>query len=682
MDIDVNEYRSVFLEETRELIDQFEKSLLELEKNPNNPSAIQSLFRAAHTIKGSSASLGFDSLAKFTHSLESLMDMVRNSKLALNQNIIDILFKGLDFIQEAVDDIEQGHNGDIDSSDLVDMIEKAKTSPSELSVSASSSKVDKSITRSLEELNDIETGIINEAFIKGLNVFVVKFSLSQGCQMKYPRAYMVLKSLEQLGEIFKTVPSVTDIEQEKFDLDLVYYIVTKSSEDEVKNVVQSIAEVEMVEVMPYESARTEQIQKASQEGIEKDEKGEIKVKADFKKSQTIRISVERLDNLMNLVGELVIDRTRLIKISEDVEEALSGSESVTSLAEVTTHMGRTINLLQDEILRTRMLPVSHIFERFPRLVRDLSHQLNKQIDFIVSGEETELDKSIIDEIGEPLVHLIRNSLDHGIEPPEERKAKGKPEKGKLKLSAKQEEGYVVIQIEDDGRGLNPDKIREKAKKRDIVSPNILDQMDDQALFELLFLPGFSTADKVSEVSGRGVGLDVVKSVVERLNGSVSLSSKLGEYTRFTLKFPLTLAIIQALLVKVGKEVYALPLNVVLETRFLEEEEVKSIQSQQVTLFRGEVLPVLRLADIFDTPGKEDFQDNFLVVVSTSDKNVVLSVSDLIGNSEVVIKPLGYIVNRVKGFFGATILGDGKVALIVDTVSLMSAVKEKNFIKVG
>ncbi len=308
--------------------------------------------------------------------------------------------------------------------------------------------------------------------------------------------------------------------------------------------------------------------------------------------------------------------------------------------------------------------------------------MNKQIDFIVSGEETELDKSIIDEIGEPLVHLIRNSLDHGVESPEERKSKGKSERGKLKLSAKQEEGYVVIQIEDDGRGLDPDKIREKAKKRDIVSPNILDQMDDQALFELLFLPGFSTADKVSEVSGRGVGLDVVKSVVERLNGSVSLISKLGEYTRFTLKFPLTLAIIQALLVKVGKEVYALPLNVVLETRFLEEEEVQSIQSQQVTLFRGEVLPVLRLADIFETPGKQDFNENFLVVVSTSDKNVVLSVSDLIGNSEVVIKPLGYIVNRVKGFFGATILGDGRVALIVDTVSLMSAVKEKNFIKVG
>ncbi|AWB09417.1 two-component system, chemotaxis family, sensor kinase CheA [Thermodesulfobium acidiphilum] len=682
MDIDVNEYRSVFLEETRELIDQFEKSLLELEKDPNNSGAIQSLFRAAHTIKGSSASLGFDSLAKFTHSLESLMDMVRNSKIALNQNIINILFKGLDYIQEAVDDIEEGHNGDIDYTDLIEMIEKAKTSSIELSVSKTSSKVEKDITRSLEELNDIETGIINEAFIRGLNVFVIKFSLSQGCQMKYPRAYMVLKSLEQLGEIFKTVPSVTDIEQEKFDLDLVYYIVTKSSEEEVKNVVQSIAEVEMVEVMPYESTRTEHIQKAVQGGIEKDEKSEIKVKADFKKSQTIRISVERLDNLMNLVGELVIDRTRLIKISEDVEEALSGSESVTSLAEVTTHMGRTINLLQDEILRTRMLPVSHIFERFPRLVRDLSHQLNKQIDFIVSGEETELDKSIIDEIGEPLVHLIRNSLDHGIELPEERKAKGKPEKGRLKLSAKQEEGYVVIQIEDDGRGLDPDKIREKAKKRDIVSPNILDQMDDQALFELLFLPGFSTADKVSEVSGRGVGLDVVKSVVERLNGSVSLSSKLGEYTRFTLKFPLTLAIIQALLVKVGKEVYALPLNVVLETRFLEEEEVKSIQSQQVTLFRGEVLPVLRLADIFETPGKENFQDNFLVVVSTSDKNVVLSVSDLIGNSEVVIKPLGYIVNRVKGFFGATILGDGRVALIVDTVSLMSAVKEKNFIKVG
>lgn len=682
MDIDVNEYRSIFLEETKELIEQFEKALLALEKEPNNTDAIQSLFRAAHTIKGSSSSLGFDSLAKFTHSLESLMDLVRSSKLALNQNIINILFKGLDFIQEAVDDIEEGHNGDIDSSELVSMIEKAKASPSELSIPNADSAIEKSVARSLDVLNEAETGVINEAFIKGLNVFVVKFSLAQGCQMKYPRAYMVLKSLEQFGEIFKTLPSVTEIEQEKFDLDLIYYIVTKSNEEEIKNVVQGIAEVEMVEVLPYETARTEQIQNIVQESVEKDEKNEIKVKTDFKKSQTIRISVERLDNLMNLVGELVIDRTRLIKISEDVEEALSGSDSVTSLAEVTTHMGRTINLLQDEILRTRMLPVSHIFERFPRLVRDLSHQLNKQIDFIVSGEETELDKSIIDEIGEPLVHLIRNSLDHGVELPEERKSKGKPEKGKLKLSAKQEEGYVVIQIEDDGRGLDPDKIREKAKKRDIVSPNILDQLDDQALFELLFLPGFSTADKVSEVSGRGVGLDVVKSVVERLNGSVSLVSKLGEYTRFTLKFPLTLAIIQALLVKVGKEVYALPLNVVLETRFLEEEEVQSIQSQQVTLFRGEVLPVLRLADIFETPGKQDFNENFLVVVSTSDKNVVLSVSDLIGNSEVVIKPLGYIVNRVKGFFGATILGDGRVALIVDTVSLMSAVKEKNFIKVG
>jgi len=682
MDIDVNEYRSIFLEETKELIEQFEKSLLQLEKEPNNTDAIQSLFRAAHTIKGSSSSLGFDSLAKFTHSLESLMDMVRSSKLALNQNIINILFKGLDFIQEAVDDIEEGHNGDIDSSELVAMIEKAKASPSELSIPSGDSVIEKNVERSLDTLNEVEAGVINEAFIKGLNVFVIKFSLAQGCQMKYPRAYMVLKSLEQLGEIFKTLPAVTEIEQEKFDLDLIYYIVTKSNEDEIKNVVQGIAEVEMVEVLPYESARTEQIQNVAQESVEKDEKNEIKVKTDFKKSQTIRISVERLDNLMNLVGELVIDRTRLIKISEDVEEALSGSDSVTSLAEVTTHMGRTINLLQDEILRTRMLPVSHIFERFPRLVRDLSHQLGKQIDFIVSGEETELDKSIIDEIGEPLVHLIRNSLDHGVESPEERKSKGKSERGKLKLSAKQEEGYVVIQIEDDGRGLDPDKIREKAKKRDIVSPNILDQMDDQALFELLFLPGFSTADKVSEVSGRGVGLDVVKSVVERLNGSVSLSSKLGESTRFTLKFPLTLAIIQALLVKVGKEVYALPLNVVLETRFLEEEEVQSIQSQQVTLFRGEVLPVLRLADIFETPGKQDFNENFLVVVSTSDKNVVLSVSDLIGNSEVVIKPLGYIVNRVKGFFGATILGDGRVALIVDTVSLMSAVKEKNFIKVG
>lgn len=677
-DFDVSQYLDIFLDEAEEQIQAMDENILLLEKNRDDIEILNRIFRAAHTIKGSSASMGFDKMAEVTHCLENILDLLRQGELEVTTDIIDLLLEGIDTIKELKEDIAKGQDSEIDISILIDKLKlqmenKQNTKPQEQGSTSTQPVSDTAIKQ--PEFNDIEENLIRTAEIKGYKVWQVAVTLVPDCLMKAARAYIVYNNLKDLGEIIKTIPTIEEIEEEKFDLDFQMIIVSKEDKDKIENIIKSINEIDKVVTqqieLNYEVEVDEKEQIETKKGTPQFIDNNKKNKEVVKTNQTVRVDVQRLENLMNLVGELVIDRIRLADTEETLRSKYGNEELLETLEEISLHIGRISGELQEEIMKARMFPIEQVLNRFPRMVRDLASKAQKEIDFIVEGRETELDRTVIEEIGDPLIHLLRNAIDHGIETPYERKKAGKPEKGTVKLRAFHQENQIVITVEDDGRGMDANKIVNKALAKGLITEEKAERISPKEAFNLIFLPGFSTAETISSVSGRGVGMDIVRSHIEKINGMVDIDTEKGKGTKFTIRLPLTLAINRSLLVKLDKQVYAFPLANVVEIVDIPLSEVKHVSKQEVAVIRGDVLPLYKLEDLLEIKRGEIERDKYsVVVVGVSEKRIGIIVDDLIGEQEIVIKTLGDYIGKIPGLAGATIMGDGTVALILDVRGMM------------
>jgi len=656
--MDVNEYLGLFLDESQEHIQSVNTQLLKLEQT-GSQEAIQEIFRSAHTLKGMSATMGYESVANLTHEMESALDLVRAGKKESNQLLLDTMFSAMEQIEEMIADIETGGRGA--------NVDVAATVSAFQSFIGSTPKAVETVEETVFTADLYTDSVITQAKETGFEAFQLHVKLSDAVVLKAARAYMVFDRLQELGEVVRTVPETEAIEQEQFDLSFDVLFVTQESADVIEHAVSQVSEVEHVHVTPYTSAEAGAAEVAvSAESVAV---AEVKPKAaetDEPKEQavaqakTIRVNLERIDRLMNLFEEFIIDRGRLERLADEVGQP--------ELNETVEKIKRGTNELQSLVLTLRMMPIEQVFNRFPRMVRSVAKDIHKKVQLDITGAETELDRTVIDEIGDPLVHLIRNAIDHGIELPEVRLQAGKPEQGRLALRAYHGGNRVFIEIEDDGAGINVDKVRSKALERGVITTEEATTMTDNEVAMLIFAPGFSTADVVTDLSGRGVGLDVVKNKIESLGGVVTLETVVGQGTKFQVSLPLTLSIISAMLVQVGDETYAVPLSSILETTLLDEADILTAHRERVFDFRGQLVPLVYLKEMFaiETETKTQFP---VVVVRKGNKLVGVVVNDLIGQQEIVMKPLGTYLEGIPAISGATILGDGRVALIVDSNDL-------------
>ncbi|WP_213975282.1 chemotaxis protein CheA [Tepidanaerobacter acetatoxydans] len=666
-----NQYLDVFLEEAREHIDNLNTYLLELE-NSASQEVIDEIFRSAHTLKGMSGTMGYSQLSELTHEMENLLQEIRSHQISVNPQIIDTLLQCVDILEELINDVEE--QGNEKQRDIQKVISRLKERNSFLLSNAETITENKKKDE-IFSFNEYENRLVIQALEKGLYVWKVVVKLVDECLLKSARAFLVFKTLEAFGEIIKTEPIVQDIEDEKFDNEFTIYLVTSQNKDEISKSLSNVSELESVCVQPVERDSI-LIQQTNQNNYQIDvDKSEKLTSATkdiptrtvntFKKTgKTLRVDIERLDILMNLVSELIIIKTRLDDINGDKDYQAKQREAIEYLERITSN-------LHDAVMKARMVPIENVFNRFPRVVHDLSRELSKEMDLLIEGAETELDRTIIDEIGDPLIHLIRNAADHGIESPQERVSKGKPERGTIRLKAYHDGNNVVIEVSDDGKGIDLNSVLKKAIEKGLIDNEQSKNLKEYEITSFLFEPGFSTKSSVTDVSGRGVGLDVVKTKIESLGGSIEINNKKDMGTTFLIRLPLTLAIIQALMVMVGEEKYAIPLSSIKETVIIPEKEIKKVQKSEVTVLRGDVIPVIRLNEILDIEKKDEGNDELtLVVVKKGEKDVGLVVDELIGQQEIVIKTLGSFLKDIKFIAGATILGDGEVALILDINKLV------------
>ncbi len=680
--MEMNQYLEVFIDESKEHLQTCNEQLLELEKNPEDLKIVNEIFRSAHTLKGMSATMGYEDLANLTHMMENVLDGIRNEKIKVTPELLDVVFSAVDDLEAMVHSIAEGGDGKRDVRDVVEklhLIEKGEPiSNTGKQQPQQAQQVVENTGQHACTYDQFEQTVITQSKEQGFNCFELSISLREDCLLKAARVYMVFEVLEKSGEVIKSVPAVDELEDEKFDHQFVVTLVTQEDANDLKQKVLKVSEIDKVDIHSIEVsdfATKEEVKndneqaetpKPSQpEKVEskKEESKASNTKGANVSNKTIRVNIERLDILMNLFEELVIDRGRLEQISKELNHP--------ELNETVERMSRISGDLQNIILNMRMVPVETVFNRFPRMVRQLARDLNKIIELEVIGAETELDRTVIDEIGDPLVHLIRNSLDHGVETPEVRRAKGKPEHGTVKLKAYHSGNHVFIEIEDDGAGINKEKVLEKAISKGVISEDVAMTLSDKQIFELIMASGFSTADQISDISGRGVGLDVVKSTIESLGGSIAIDSKQGEGTLFSIQLPLTLSIISVMLVELEKEKYAIPLSSIIETAIVNKDSIMNAHNQKVIDFRGKVVPLVFLDDVFEVPKVQTEEQFFsVVIVRKGDKMAGLVVDSFIGQQEVVLKSLGNYLTDVFAISGATILGDGQVALIVDCNALI------------
>ena len=673
MSMDMNQYMGMFLEESKEHLQTLNRCLLDLENDPQNLGLLDEIFRSAHTIKGMSATMGFAPIAELTHEMENILDMLRKSQLVADHDIVDTLFTCIDTLEKLVESVASGTDEAPDIRQLVGQL--SRLAKGEKPIPAfeplpQAIDVDSSQSKACTILNDSELFVIKNAAQSGYQAFEIQVELKETCLLKSARSYMVMRALEELGEIIKSIPSTEDLEKENFGHEFQIVMLTAAEPEKLVQAVQSISEIENVTVLPCLNnklaAESSKPAPLSDNSAVREEKQQNTVVQQIKKNkggQSVRVDIEKLDSLLNLVGELVINKTRL--------EQIGITHRLSDLVETIEQMDRVTTDLQAVVMKVRMVPVGQVFNRFPRMVRDLSHELSKEINLLIQGEETELDRTVIDEIGDPLVHLLRNAIDHGIEAPQIRRQNGKNPIGEVRLIARHEGNHVVIAVEDDGSGINPDIVRRKSVEKGLITQAEAEKMDNAEAVKMVFLAGFSTASNVTDVSGRGVGMDAVKTKIESLGGTVEVETKLNQGSRFKIKLPLTLAIIQALLVAVGPEKYAIPLGSIDSTINIQQSDIKTVQNQEVILLRGQIIPIVRLANILSVPGMQsENQELFVVVVHMGDQRAGIIVDTLIGQQEIVIKSLGKLLTGIKSIAGATILGDGQVALILDVGSLM------------
>lgn len=670
-----NQYLEVFIEESKEHLQSLNTLFLKLEKEPEDINIVKEIFRSAHTLKGMSAALGYEDLTNLTHVMENVFDKIRNEKLVVTTDILDVLFSVLDDLEAMIGSI--ANNGD-GKRNVTENLKKLETIEKGEQLTENTPKEETSYSTT-ETYNDSEISMLLQALEQGLQVLEVKISLQETCLLKATRVFMVFDSLKDLGEVFKSTPTFEDLEEEKFEHEFKVILISDTKPEEIEERILNISEIEKVKIEKLDSEAIEQKIATkpttqtivSNTNIQISETKEKKNQSSTKEekntssvSKTIRVNIERLDSLMNLFEEMVIDRGRLEQISREVNS--------TELTETVEHMSRVSGDLQNIILNMRMVPIEQVFNRFPRMVRGLSKDLNKKINLEILGADTELDRTVIDEIGDPLVHLLRNSIDHGIEAPETRLKNGKSETGNVTLKAYHSGNHVFIKVTDDGAGIDREKVLKKAIENGVISKEKEYELTDKQVYELLFSSGLSTAKEITDVSGRGVGLDVVKNKIQSLGGTVTIDSTLGEGTTFLIQLPLTLSIISTMLVEVQEEKYAIPLSSIIETTIIKKEDILAAHNQKVIDFRGHVVPLLDLTDFFEVPKTREQNDfHAVVIVRKGEKMAGLVVDSFIGQQEIVLKSLGNYLTDVFAISGATILGNGQVALVVDCNALIA-----------
>ena len=682
--METNQYMEMFLDESHEHLQSLNEGLLSLEENSEDVSVVNDIFRNAHTLKGMSATMGYNKIAELTHEMEDVLDLIRKEQLKLDEDIIDTLFKCLDSLEQMINSVADGESEDVvDVSDLVaklSAISKGEPAPAAASAAPAAAEKTAAAPSAGIELTDVDRDVLRQAKEGGLLGIHVQVTLSETCLLKSARSYMVMNALDELGDVIKSVPPAEALEQEKFDHSFDVLVVTASDTKAVEEALSSISEIDklVVELIdpdaPAAAKPAAEEKKAAPAPAPAAAPAAAKTAAAKKapakpaapkkahQSQSVRVDIDKLDTLRNLMGELVINKVRLEQIGQ--------THRLAELTETLEQMDRVTTDLQNIVMKVRMVPVSAVFNRFPRMVRDVSKELNKEINLTIEGEETELDRTVIDEIGDPIMHLLRNSLDHGVEHPDEREAKGKPRTGEVGLIARHEGNNVVIMVTDDGAGIPAEKIRKKAVEKGMITQEEADKLDDADAVRLIFLPGFSTAEQITDISGRGVGMDVVRSKIESLSGHVDVETKVDEGSVFKIKLPLTLAIIQAMLVKVQEEMYAIPLGSIDSTINIQPEDIKTVRNKEVIVLRGEIIPIIRMEETLQVPHVKDSDEIFVVVVHAGEAKAGIVVDNLIGQQEIVIKTLGNLFAGLKMFSGATVLGDGRVALILDVATMM------------
>ena len=700
--MDVSQYLEIFIDETSEHVQTLSDCIMVLEKEPDNKDTINEVFRAAHSLKGMAGTMGFKRMQHLTHDMENVFQEVRSDKIKVDSAMIDLLFKCLDAIDGYLNNVKASSDEGTEDNEMIikelnDFIAVANGAPAPVaSAPVEEKKAEKEVTNGANyleiELTDEEKEAIKNAEESGSKVYGITIHIQKECLLKAARAFLVFKAVEEFGNILVYRPSSQDIEDEKFEFDFSFYMESEEDFEKISKAAGAVSEIESVvggvvsyadiagtddkeeepvveEVVatPVEStpAKAPVATPAAAPTATATAKKQTPAKAVT--GRTVRVDIEKLDALMNQVSELIIAKNSLVSISSSEASSFqnqSFNEQIEYLERITTN-------LHESVMKVRMVPIESTVNKFPRMIRDLSRQLGKKMELYMTGEETELDRTVVDQIGDPLQHLLRNSADHGLEPNEVRIQRGKPEVGSIFLNAYQEGNNVIIKVGDDGNGIDVEAVKNKAIERGTITAEQAENMTQKEIINLLFLPSFSMAKKISDISGRGVGLDVVKSNIEALGGDVEVSTVLGEGSTFTVRLPLTLAIIQALMVEIREEKYAIALGSISNIESIPVNEIKYVEAQEVIHLRGNVIPIIRLDKILDiNDGQEDPENLTVVIVKKGDNLAGLVVDNLMGQQEIVIKSLGNYINNNKIISGATILGDGEVALILDVNTLM------------
>lgn len=693
--MDISQYLEIFIDESAEHLQTLSDCIMTLEKEPDNKDTINEVFRAAHSLKGMAGTMGFKRMQHLTHDMENVFQEVRSDKLSVDSGMIDLLFKCLDAIEGYLDNVKASSDEGKEDNELIikelnNAIAKANNQtvddtpaapaaaePEKTVPAADGAESDK---KYLEiELDDGDRKKLNELKESGQHIYGMSVRIQSECLLKAARAFLVFRAVEEYGQIVVYQPSSQDIEDEKFDLTFSFYMASAESLDVIKKAAENVSEIDAVfaeelndfsepaEEKEAEETKPAPVKKAAAPAKKEEPQAQAK-KAVAKPAtnRTVRVDIEKLDALMNQVSELIIAKNSLVSISSS-----EGGNSSQSFHEQIEYLERITTNLHESVMKVRMVPIESVVNKFPRMIRDLSRTLNKKMELVMTGEDTELDRTVVDQIGDPLQHLLRNSADHGLEDTALRVKRGKPETGNIFLNAYQEGNNVIIQVGDDGNGIDVEAVKNKAIERGTITEEQAESMSQKEIINLLFLPSFSMAKKITDISGRGVGLDVVKSGIEQLGGDVDVKTSMGEGTTFTVRLPLTLAIIQALMVEIRDEKYAIALGSISNIEDIPITDIKYVQAKEVIHLRGSVIPLIRLDKVLDIEPREVEPENLtVVIVKRGDSQVGLVVDNLIGQQEIVIKSLGKYINGNKLISGATILGDGEVALILDANTLM------------
>ena len=700
--MDVSQYLEIFIDESAEHLQTLSDCIMNLEKEPDNKDTINEVFRAAHSLKGMAGTMGFKRMQHLTHDMENVFQEVCSEKIHVDSSMIDLLFDCLSALDAYLENIKSSSDEGTEENEVIikslnDFISNANNgggSPApkeEAKAEAVTEVSDDKVKIADIELSEHEKKEIIEAKNAGLSVYAVTVYVNKDCLLKAARAFLVFRAVEELGNIIVYRPSSQDIEDEKFDLDFTFFISTSEEPDKICAATKTVSEIDDVCVAMFDEAGLENEEKeevketstSSEPAAEAPARTEPKAapslapvaNAMAKKqapakpatNRTVRVDIEKLDALMNQVSELIIAKNSLVSISSTE----GGNFNNQGFHEQIEYLERITTNLHESVMKVRMVPIESVVNKFPRMIRDLSRTLNKKMELVMTGEDTELDRTVVDQIGDPLQHLLRNSADHGLEDAAVRAQRGKPEKGTIFLNAYQEGNNVIIRVGDDGNGIDTEAVKRKAIERGIITAEQAESMSQKEIVNLLFMPSFSMAKKITDISGRGVGLDVVRSNIEQLGGDVEVSTKLGEGSTFTVRLPLTLAIIQALMVEIRDEKYAIALGSISNIEDIPVKDIKYVQAEEVIHLRGSVIPLIRLDKVLDIEPREESPESLtVVIVQKGDVQAGLVVDNLIGQQEIVIKSLGKYINGNKLISGATILGDGEVALILDANTLM------------